>query len=163
MRNIPDFAMQVLEIEKGISGQADLSAECWKDNVQRRFYERFIEQYFKDMEIYIHGGTQIVSKGLNDLLVFIDEKLGEMERLTGVPADVSFTLAAIDNYAGGNIIDNRGLPVDVEDSFPVRMRGGVVHNERLDRDYWRKEYGADPGEMKSGDVKEVMEEREKNH
>lgn len=153
--------MQVLEIEKGISGQADLSAESWKDNVQKSFYERFIEPYYEHMEIYIHGGTQIVSKGLNDMLVFIDEKLNEMEQLTGTTADVSFTLAAIENYAGGQIFVNRDYPVNVEDSFRVRMRGGVVHNEHFERDYWRKEYGPAPGEMKSGDVKEVMEERDK--
>lgn len=161
MRNIPDFAMQIVEIEKGISGQAEESASLWKDDVQKRYYSEFIERYYKDMEIYIQGGQEIISKGLNDLLVFTDEKLTEMEQLTGVPADVAFTIAAIDNYDGGRItIDDRGNTVNVEDMYRVKERGGIVHNPNLDRDYWEKQYGPVPGELKSDEVKDIMKDRD---
>ena len=161
MRIIPDFAAQIVEIEKGISGQAELSATSWKDDVQKRYYSTFIDQYFKDIGIFINGGLEIVSKGLNDLLVFIDDKLSEMEQVTGVPADVSFSIAAIDNYKGGTIVDNWGDEVDVEGSSRVRERGGVVHNSKLERDYWERKNGPDPGNMNPGDVNDIMDERNK--
>lgn len=161
MRNIPDFAAQIVEIEKGLSGQAELSAASWKDDVQKRYYSAFIERYFTDMGIYINGGLEIVSRGLNDLLVFIDDKLTEMEQITGVPADVSFSLAAIENYNSGMISDNRGDVINVEGSNRVRERGGVVHNPQLERDYWKRENGPEPGNMNPADINDIMDERNK--
>ena len=87
MSNIPDFAMQVQEVQRQIEAQSDVTAQDWKDAVQQRYYDNYMNAYKEKMELYIHGGSGISGKGINDLLVFLDEQMQKMEQLTGVPAD----------------------------------------------------------------------------
>lgn len=165
MNNIPDFAMQVQEIERQIEAQSEATADDWKDDVRKRYYDNYVNQYKERLELYIHGGSGMTGKGINDLLVFLNEKMQEMEGLTGIPADVTFMRAAGEGYIGG-VRDNFDSYIDVEDAREVRQRDGIVHNEKHERDYWDDggysigtRNGPRPGEYTDEDIKGIMEKR----
>lgn len=170
MSNIPDFVMQVQEIQRQIGAQVECTADDWKDDVKKRFYEQYIDSYNRYIELYIHGGADIEGKGLNDLLVFFDEQMQKMEGLTGVPADVSFMCAAGLSHTG-SIINNYGHELHVESLPEVIGRDGIVHNERLERDYWNEEdmkdenynfrpgNGTRPGQYSNEEIKQIMDYR----
>ena len=42
MSNIPDFAMQVQEVQRQIEAQSDVTAQDWKDAVQQRYYDNYM-------------------------------------------------------------------------------------------------------------------------
>ena len=118
MSNIPDFAMQVQEVQRQIEAQSDVTAQDWKDAVQQRYYDNYMNAYKEKMELYIHGGSGISGKGINDLLVFLDEQMQKMEQLTGVPADLTFMCAAGASYTG-SVRDNYGVSIPVEEKEMV--------------------------------------------
>lgn len=163
--NIPDFVMHVQEVQRQLEAQCEVTAEDWKDNVQERFYNRYINEYKSCLELYIQGGAGISGKGLNDLLIFLDEQMQKMERLTGVPADVTFMCAAGASYTG-TVRDNFGVSIPVEAFEEIHERDGVVHNERRERDYWIEEErpcepgnGTRPGQYSNEEIKQIMDYR----
>lgn len=165
MSNIPDFAMQVQEVQRQIEAQSDVTAQDWKDAVQQRYYDNYMNTYKEKMELYIHGGSGISGKGINDLLVFLDEQMQKMEQLTGVPADLTFMCAAGASYTG-SVRDNYGVSIPVEAFKEVQERDGVVHNEKRERDYWREEgtffepdNGTRPGQYSNEEIKQIMDYR----
>ena len=165
MSNIPDFAMQVQEVQRQIEAQSDVTAQDWKDAVQQRYYDNYMNTYKEKMELYIHGGSGISGKGINDLLVFIDEQMQKMEQLTGVPADLTFMCAAGASYTG-SVRDNYGVSIPVEAFKEIQERDGVVHNEKRERDYWREEgtffepdNGTRPGQYSNEEIKQIMDYR----
>lgn len=165
MSNIPDFAMQVQEVQRQIEAQCDVTAQDWQDAVQKRYYDNYINAYKENMELYIHGGSGISGKGINDLLVFLDEQMQKMEELTGVPADVTFMCAAGASYTG-SVRDNYGVSIPVEAFKEIQERDGVVHNEKRERDYWREEgtffepdNGTRPGQYSNEEIKQIMDYR----
>lgn len=165
MSNIPDFAMQVQEVQRQIEAQSDVTAQDWKDAVQQRYYDNYMNAYKEKMELYIHGGSGISGKGINDLLVFLDEQMQKMEQLTGVPADLTFMCAAGASYTG-SVRDNYGVSIPVEAFKGVQERDGVVHNEKRERDYWREEgtffepdNGTRPGQYSNEEIKQIMDYR----
>ena len=165
MSNIPDFAMQVQEVQRQIEAQSDVTAQDWKDAVQQRYYDNYMNAYKEKMELYIHGGSEIYGKGINDLLVFLDEQMQKMEQLTGVPADLTFMCAAGASYTG-SVRDNYGVSIPVEAFKEVQERDGVVHNEKRERDYWREEgtffepdNGTRPGQYSNEEIKQIMDYR----
>ena len=168
MNNIPDFAMQVQEVQRQMEAQSDVTAQDWKDSVQRRYYDTHIKPYKEKLEMYIHGGTYMSGKGINDLLVFLNEKMQKMEELTGVPADVQFMCSAGGAYTG-TVRDNFGISINVEEHKEVLAREGVVHNEKLERDYWNEEgtfidrkNGTRPGQYSNEEIKKIMDYRDKD-
>ena len=165
MSNIPDFAMQVQEVQRQIEAQSDVTAQDWKDAVQQRYYDNYMNTYKEKMELYIHGGSGISGKGINDLLVFLDEQMQKMEQLTGVPADLTFMCAAGASYTG-SVRDNYGVSIPVEAFKEIQERDGVVHNEKRERDYWREEgtffepdNGTRPGQYSNEEIKQIMDYR----
>lgn len=161
MSNIPDFAIQVQEIERQLEAQCDVTAEDWKDAVQKRFYDNFISEYKEKLELYIHGGSGMSGKGINDLLVFLDEKMQEMEAHTGIPADITFMAAAGASYTG-TVVDSFGNNIDVEGAYEVQNRRGIVNNEKLERDYWQNN-GSRPGEYSNDEIEKIMKLRQQNN
>lgn len=168
MSNIPDFVMQVQEVERQIEAQADVTSQDWKDNVQNRYYEKFIAPYSQYLNTYIHGGTGMSGKGINELLVYMDEQMQKMEQLSGVPAEVTFYAAAAGS-SSGYVRDYYGKPIDVAEFSDNSRREGIVHNDRRERDYWDNEErlfsrgnGPRPGEYTNKEVVKVMEERQKD-
>ena len=81
---IPDYIQQVYEIHGYLAKQALATQKDWQDSVAKRFYEKFIDRYEEKVNLYINGGMDIMGKGLNDLLVFFDEKEQEMAALGGI-------------------------------------------------------------------------------
>ena len=165
MSNIPDFAMQVQEVQRQIEAQSDVTAQDWKDAVQQRYYDNYMNAYKEKRELLIHGGSGISGKGINDLLVFLDEQMQKMEQLTGVPADLTFMCAAGASYTG-SVRDNYGVSIPVEAFKEVQERDGVVHNEKRERDYWREEgtffepdNGTRPGQYSNEEIKQIMDYR----
>ncbi|MCM1177771.1 MAG: hypothetical protein NC308_05960 [Clostridium sp.] len=165
MGNIPDFVMQVQEVERQIEAQCDVTSKDWNDPVQRRFYDTYIDTYQKTFRLYIHGGTGIMGKGLNELLLFIDSKMSEMEKISGVPADLAFSVAS-GVLHDGTVKDNYGSSIDVENLPEVQGRGGIVHNDRLERDCWKEtgpfRNGSRPGQYSSDEIEQIMEHRSKD-
>lgn len=164
MSNIPDFAMQVLEIQRQIETQGEITAEDWNDAVQRRYYENYMTMYKDRLEQYVHGGQQISGMGINDLLVFLDKKVQEMEALTGISADITFACAA-GAACGSSLRDTSGNSVNVTSSGEVRMRGGIVHNSRQERDYWdegRSQNSSRPGQYTDKEINKIMDLRNKD-
>jgi hypothetical protein len=81
---IPDYVDNVYNIHGTLAAQALDTQNYWQDSVAKRFYEKFIDEYEKKVNLYINGrdgSDYITGKGLNDLLVFFDEKENEMANL----------------------------------------------------------------------------------
>ena len=75
--------------------------------------------------------------------------------LSGVSQDVQFTFAAGGQHNGklNNWSDDE---IDVEGDVLVKDRGGVVHDDNRDRDYWEENTdGTKPGELKDKDILEI--------
>ncbi len=162
MSNIPDFAMQAMEIARQIEAQSSVTAEDWNDSVKERYYTNYVDLYTQDINLYIHGGSGIVGKGISDLLVFLDEKMQQMAQLTGIFEDVSFSYATGKSHSG-MIRDNFDKLIDVPNQNEVRNRDGVIHNEYHERDYWEEsQSGSRPGQYSHNELLDIMKQREKN-
>lgn len=162
MSNIPDFAMQAMEIVRQIEAQSSVTAEDWKDAVKDRYYTNYVEAYSQKIDLYIHGGSGIVGKGINDLLVFLDDNMQQMAQLTGISEDISFSFAAGSSYSGG-VRDNFSRLIDVPHQNEVERRNGVIHNEYHERDYWdESNRGSRPGQYTSDEIQEIMRQRAYN-
>ena len=129
---IPDYVQQIYEIHGHLAKQALATQEDWQDSVAKRFYEKFIDKYEEKINLYINGGMDITGKGLNELLVFFDEKEREMNALGGIDMNGSA------NY------------------------GGKIHNEYRERVNWDTYNGPNPSELNAPEVKKIMKEREYN-
>ena len=78
---IPDYVDNVKDIYGTLAAQALDTQNYWKDSVAKRFYEKYIERYEEKVNLYVNGGMDITGKGLNELLVFFDQKENEMASL----------------------------------------------------------------------------------
>lgn len=162
MSNIPDFAMQAMEIARQIEAQSSVTAEDWKDGVRERYYTKYVEAYSQKIDIYIHGGGEIVGKGINDLLIFLDDNIQQMAKLTGTAGDILFSCAAGSSYSG-EVRDNLSRVIDVPRQDEVERRDGVIHNEYYERDYWdESKHGSRPGQYRSDEIQEIMRQRSYN-
>lgn len=174
MSNIPDFVMQVQEVQRQLEAQCEVTADDWRDDVKQRFYDNYINAYGEKLRLYIQGGcgtfslSGISGKGLNDLLIFLDEQMQKMGSLTGVSADVSFMWAAGASYTG-TVRDNYGASIPVAAFEEIQERDGVVHNEKLERDYWNEEEhpcdpgnGTRPGQYSNDEIKQIMDYRSRD-
>ena len=81
---IPDYVLQVQEIQRNLETQSLVTREGWQDSVAKRFYEKYVDEYNKTTNLYINGGMGMMGMGLDELLRFFDQKQQEMERLSGV-------------------------------------------------------------------------------
>lgn len=162
MSNIPDFAMQAMEIARQIEAQSAATADDWRDAVKERYYDSYVEMYAQKLDLYIHGGSAMTGKGINDMLVFLDEKMQQMSQLTGISEEVSFSCAAGPGYSG-MIRDNADRIIDVPNQQEVISRDGVIHNEYHERDYWEESQGGSrPGQYSHDEILEIMKQREHN-
>lgn len=162
MSNIPDFTAQVLEIQRQLEGQAAATSDDWKDSVKDRYYARYIDPYRQKIDLYIHGGSDMFGKGIDELLVFLDVQMQEMAKLTGLSDDLAFSCAAGDGHTG-SVRDNYGNPIDVSGHEDVRNRDGIVHNKRFERDYWNESiHGSRPGQYSNEEINEIMKQRYNN-
>lgn len=160
MSNIPDFVLQVEEVERQLKTQMEVTADDWRDRKKDEYYQKYLDTYCESIETYINGGSDMTGMGVNDLVVFCDNKLQEMERLSGIPANVQFELAAIGQH-NGHLNDCFDHDIDVENMEMIQKRGGIVHDEQHVRDYWDNDRhsggynGPRPGELKQEDIRQV--------
>ncbi len=130
---IPDYVLQVQEIQRNLESQSIVTKESWQDSVAQRFYENYINKYNDKIYLYIHGGLGMTGKGLNNLLQFFDQKQNEMTELTGISLDFN------------------------------KITSRKVHNEYRERDPWSDNFdGPQPGDLDAGEVKGIMIERNLN-
>lgn len=156
--NIPDFVLQIQEVERNIKAEWKVTHEDWQDESGQNFDEGIMQPYFLIFNQYITGDG-IKGFGVDDLMKQMDKHLQEMEKLSGVPQDVQFECAAGKQY-NGKLINGKLHEIDVQGHDWVRARGGVVHDENRNRDYW-DEYndGAKPGELRNNDIIEIYKEK----
>ena len=131
---IPDYVQQVYEIHGALAKQALATQEDWQDSVAKRYFEKFIDKYEEKVNLYITGipYMDMKGKGLNDLLVFFDEKDREMAALGG-----------LDVGSSGNY-------------------GSKIHNEYRERVNWDNYRGANPSELNAPEIKGIMNKRDRN-
>lgn len=160
MANIPDFVLQVQEVERQLLAQLDDARQDWGegDVVRQRFEEQVFEPYCQKIRDYLDG-TNIKDEGLNALMVSMSQHLDDMSELTGLPSDVAFACAA-GAQNDGLVGDMMGREIDAEGNYNVVARGGIVHTSRGSRDYWGPNNGPAPGQLVQGDIKEIENNRE---
>lgn len=160
MSNIPDFVLQVKEIQRQLKTQMDITADDWRDKKREEYYQKYMDSYCERIDTYINGGNNMKGMGVNDLVVLCDTKLQDMEQLSGIPANVQFELAALGQH-DGHLRDSYGNDMNVEDMDMIKNRDGIVHDERNVRDYWNNTpndigfNGRRPGELNQNDIKEI--------
>ena len=160
MSNIPDFVLQVKEIQRQLKTQMDITADDWRDKKREEYYQKYMDSYCERIDTYINGGNNMKGMGVNDLVVLCDTKLQDIEQLSGIPANVQFELAALGQH-DGHLRDSYGNDMNVEDMDMIKNRDGIVHDERNVRDYWNNTpndigfNGRRPGELNQNDIKEI--------
>ncbi len=161
MSNIPDFVLQIEEVERQLRTQMEVTADDWRDRKKDEYYQKYMDPYCERIETYINGGTNMKGMGINELVVFCDNKLQEMENLSGIPANVQFELAAVGQH-DGHLNDYFDNDMDVESMDMIKNRGGVVHDNQHVRDYWDNSNGCGyngprPGELAQDDIRDIYE------
>ena len=162
MANIPDFAFQLQEIERQLRSQADVTAAVWQDGVKDCFYKQYVDNFCHTIEMVINGDHWgdygIYQRGLNDMLQGISDCFDEMASASETSPSALFDMA-MNGMHDGSIRDHFDWSMDVESYQKVRNRGGVVYNEKLERDYWDSSNGPRPGSMGGDEVNELMKRR----
>lgn len=163
MSNIPDFVLQVQEVERNLMAQWQLVQEDWRDSAAESFHKDIMEPYSVNFKKYITG-EGLKGYGVDQLVQQMDKHLQDMEELTGISANYAFACAAGPQY-NGKVNNWFGNDIDVEHNEKVMARGGVVHDQMRDRDYWNDnpnsyEYdGAKPGELQDENIQQIMHQK----
>lgn len=164
MSNIPDFVLQVQEVERNLKARWQVVQQEWKGAASDSFNSDIIEPYCRNFHQYITG-EGIKGYGIDRLMQQMDKHLQDMARLTGISEDVAFVCAAGPQY-NGKVNNWFGNEIDVENADVVVNRGGIVHDGNRDRDYWNDNPaainydGAKPGELQDGDIKNIMNKKQ---
>ncbi len=159
MSNIPDFSNQMLEVEKQLKTQIVMTQEDWQDEKAESYHKEHLQQYEEKIQLYLNGGLNMVGMGLIELMESVGRKMEEMERLTGVSADVQFDAAAGSLHNNGLMKDNRDNMMEPENSDVVRQRDGMLYGNEVGRDYWTSYNGAKPGQYTPDEIREHYENR----
>ena len=67
-----DYVPQMLEIQRAVLSQAETTKAMWQDDVAKRYYGDYVDCYEKYIDAYLRGGTEIMGKGLEELLEFFE-------------------------------------------------------------------------------------------
>lgn len=78
------YSLQAQAVLDSIGRQSEITAIGWQDCVKERFYHDYMISCIDDINKYINGGTGMQGMGLNELLLYLEEKLKELEALTGI-------------------------------------------------------------------------------
>ena len=167
MSYIPDFVLNLQEIQRSVGEQAAVTAELWKDCVKERYYYDYVEPFNHIINVVIHGREDmdsIYQRSLNDLLVLISNRIMEMAVIAECSPDEIYQQAFyngdFNGYSEENMNDNYGRPMNPMKNWHVKSRGGVVHDDHLTRDYWDPlTNGPRPGELDNEDIGHIMERR----
>ena len=144
MNNIPSFHTDLLDAARQLETTARMIAnERWKDCVQKRFYDEYINEYIHvvNMLVFGHDGADhVYNLGMNDIFKIMDKNISEMESmLTGTVFDFSMA------FNPGQLLDSYAHPIN------------PVYNDRMELEPWDTKYnGPRPGEMTDDDVKRLL-------
>lgn len=164
MSNIPDFVLQIQEAERNLKARWQVAQEDWRDASAESFQNDVMEPYCRNFQQYITGDG-IKGYGVDQLMQQMDRHLQDMASLTGISEDVAFVCAAGPQY-NGKVKNWHDEEIDVENMDLINNRGGVVHNQNRDRDYWNdspsssNSDGVKPGELQDDDVKRIMNQKQ---
>lgn len=164
MSNIPDFVLQIQEVERNLKARWMLTQEDWRYSAADSFNDYIMDPYCRNIHQYITG-EDITGYGVDQLIKQMDKHMQDMSQLTGISEDVAFYCAAGPQHNGmvKNWHDNE---IDVENLDFIKERGGIVHNQNRDRDYWNDnpnswDYdGPKPGELQDKDIKNIMNQKQ---
>lgn len=87
MTPIPDFVQQTLEIVRQLDIQVEVCRNYWQDKVSERFYFQYPKKMENVVQRFLNGdhmeivGDAINGKGLNDLLIYLQQKESEVDAL----------------------------------------------------------------------------------
>lgn len=164
MSNIPDFVLQIQEVERNLKARWRVVKTGWNGAAADSFDSNVMSKFSLYIEQYITG-KGITGLGVDKLLSQMDKHLEGMQQLTGMPADVAFECAAGPQH-DGCVKNWFGNDIDVENDERVIERGGIVHDELRNRDYWKddieslrhdEEYdGVKPGELGNKEVVGIL-------
>lgn len=154
---IPDYVLQMQEIQRQFESTANVLKEDWKDDVQKRFYDDFVTPFSEDTKTYMYGGSGIYGMGLDELLKLMEKQMNAMSSLAGVNVTADVVAVSLGGHSSlRGLADNEVVAAGVYD--------GAVHDEYRDRDYWHQEFpynhGPKPGELMHNEMNQVTEERE---
>lgn len=134
-----DYVPQMLEIQRAVLSQAETTKSMWQDDVAKRYYGDYVDCYEKYIDAYLRGGTEIMGKGLEELLEFFEQKIEEMSQLTGCPnpnAGDGGSVLDSDLNRPGSMFGSSGV-FDSSTPNPDHLDTETVHSieeERTDND-----------------------------
>ena len=70
-----------LDEKERLMGQAEVTKSLWQDEVQERFYERFVDKAILSVDQYLDGCDGYIGMGLRALTSFVNKKIGEFNAL----------------------------------------------------------------------------------
>lgn len=142
MTPIPDFIQQTLEIVRQLDIQVEVCRKFWQDKVAERFYFHYPEKMDNVVQRFLNGnhmeivGDAINGKGLNDLLIYLQQKESEVDALCqdctsyvtrdGLESKVDENRLRVDWYRD---IETREMP------DPSRLNPEDVNDIMISRDY----------------------------
>ena len=164
---IPDFVLNLQEVQRSIGEQAGVTAALWQDCVKERYYEKYVERFDHYINIVCNGidGTEtIYQRSLNDMLEVLSDCIMEMADIMHTSPEYLYQEAyygrVLDPDEADQMKDNYDQTFNPMHDRHVEDRGGIVHDDRLTRDYWDTTiHGARPGEIGNEDVNRILEER----
>lgn len=158
MSNIPDFVLQIQEVERNLKATWTVVKDDWRDSVAQQYNDYVIDIYVENFSKYITGNG-IKGYGIDDLMSQMDKHMQDMADLTGISENVQFAFAAgpLHNGRLNNAFNNE---MEVESLHSVQDNGGVVHDSNRDRFYWDEHNdGAKPGELNNNDIVEIYNQK----
>lgn len=154
---IPDYVLQMQEIQRQLDSTASMLKNDWKDDVQKRFFEDYVTPFKKETNTYMYGGSGIYGMGLDELLKLMEKQMDAMSSVAGINVTAEVVAVSL-----GGQRHMRGLADNVVAEAGVYDE--PVHNEHRDRDYWQQgfpyNHGPRPGELMHEEMNQVMEERD---
>ena len=70
-----------LDEKERLMGQAEVTKSLWQDEVQERFYERFVDRAILSVVQYLDGCDGYIGMGLRELTAFVNNKIVEFNAL----------------------------------------------------------------------------------
>lgn len=159
MSNIPDFVLQIQEVERNLKATWEVVHEDWRDAAAQSFNDDVMSIYVSNFSRYITGDN-LTGYGVDELMQQMDKHLQDMAELTGISEDVQFAFAAGPQH-NGRLNNAFNKELEVEESNSVIRNGGIVHDFNRDRFYWDERLdGAKPGELSNDDIVELYKNKE---
>lgn len=76
-----DYSGVFIDAKERVLGQAEVTRGLWDDEVQRRFYDQYVDKSILAVDRYLDGHDSYAGKGLRDLTAFVNEKISEFNTL----------------------------------------------------------------------------------